>query len=414
MKYRGHQYRAVTREANPAAQPSQDEATFQKPTQEQLDFFKKRTQEHIDRVVKFMQQLEGFNGFTAAVLEERARLHDRDKYTELALPYIWITEYYRVKNETGSVPDELQQQYDLAAGASGTHVQQNPHHPEAHGSPEDMSDLDLVEMVADWSAMAEELGQGSCRGWADENVNTKWQFSDQQTELIYAAIDWLEGKGAGEEKTASRKPEMIYTLGRTGGYEETFRTNPNPKKVGRRSDYPGGSVWQTKEEAQAFVDSLPNAFGPDWYAEDFSVYGVLANWETGVYRGEEGVPWNNLKEDSRLVKLDSVRWSEERTANPSWWGTAEEDFHVDPDDEVQIQNVLAAFDDLLDIQLSQGNYDFNPYMHGMANGMLLMRSIVSGEDPEYLEAPDRWRDADRERSAGFRDGVRLCRDVARI
>lgn len=172
---------------------------FKKPTQEQLDFFKQRTREHIDRVIKFMEQFEGFGNFSVATLSERAQQHDRDKYTELVLPYIWITEYHRVKNETGEVSDELQQQYDAAQTASGKHVGQNLHHPEAHASPEDMTDLDLAEMVADWAAMAEELGEGSPRGWANKNIGSKWKFSLEQIEFIYAAIDWLEDKGAGQD-----------------------------------------------------------------------------------------------------------------------------------------------------------------------------------------------------------------------
>lgn len=166
---------------------------YKKPTQEMLDFFKKRTKEHINRVVKFMRQLEGFRDLTAEELKERAAAHDRDKYSkELVLPYIWVTEYHRVNNE-GAVSEELQQQYDLASEATGKHVQQNRHHPETHESPEDMTELDLAEMVADWSAMAEELGEGSARGWAEKNIGSKWEFSPEQTEFIFDAISWLEG-----------------------------------------------------------------------------------------------------------------------------------------------------------------------------------------------------------------------------
>lgn len=97
---------------------------------------------------------------------------------------------------------------------------------------------------------------------------------------------------------------MIYTFGRTSGYDADLSARDDVMKIGRRGDYPGGSVWRTREEAQAFVDSLPNEFCPKWHAKDFSVYGVLADWETGAYQGETGVPWWNLKEDSPLVKLE--------------------------------------------------------------------------------------------------------------
>ena len=54
--------------------------------------------------------------------------------------------------------------------------------------------------------------------------------------------------------------------------------------------------------------------------------------------------------------------------------------------------LLSAIDDLLFIQCSPGTWNANPYMHGLANGMRLIRSIISGEDPAFLSAPDRWLD----------------------
>ncbi|RKY08521.1 MAG: hypothetical protein DRP56_03970 [Planctomycetota bacterium] len=41
-----------------------------------------------------------------------------------------------------------------------------------------------------------------------------------------------------------------------------------------------------------------------------------------------------------------------------------------------------------------GNYDCNPYMHGMANGMILALAILEGKEPAYLDAPAKWLDAD--------------------
>ncbi len=46
---------------------------------------------------------------------------------------------------------------------------------------------------------------------------------------------------------------------------------------------------------------------------------------------------------------------------------------------------------LVDVQCSQGNYDYDPYMHGMANGMIVILSVLTGRDPELLDAPDKWR-----------------------
>ncbi len=180
---------------SPSSQPKVAAVTqLKNPTRTMVDFFEKRTLQHINRVIKFMRQLDGFGEFSLEELRERAKLHDQDKYTdpEMVLPYVWITEYYRVFNQEGAVDDALQQQYDLSNEASGKHVERNLHHPEAHESIEDMTALDLAEMVCDWASMAEELNQGSPRGWADQNVGSKWKFSDDQVDFIYRCIDWLE------------------------------------------------------------------------------------------------------------------------------------------------------------------------------------------------------------------------------
>jgi hypothetical protein len=53
-------------------------------------------------------------------------------------------------------------------------------------------------------------------------------------------------------------------------------------------------------------------------------------------------------------------------------------------------NVIETIDDLLKIQCSNGNWNYNEYMHGMANGMILIKSIVTGEQPQFLSAPKKW------------------------
>lgn len=180
---------------------------FKKPTLAMIDFFKKRTVEHINRVRKYLALLSGFEGLDPEELKQRGLEHDKDKYSDpdLVVPYIWVTEYHRANNEEGSVPKELQEQYDLAREATGKHIKQNLHHPESHESEASMTNLDLAEMVADWSAMAEELGNESCRGWADENLDTKWNFNDEQKSYVYNLIDWLEAKTGVRKEAASDK-----------------------------------------------------------------------------------------------------------------------------------------------------------------------------------------------------------------
>jgi hypothetical protein len=49
------------------------EANLKQPTQEMLDFFKQRTRQHIDRVVKYMDQLHGTEGVNDTELDEPIR-----------------------------------------------------------------------------------------------------------------------------------------------------------------------------------------------------------------------------------------------------------------------------------------------------------------------------------------------------
>jgi len=47
-------------------------------------------------------------------------------------------------------------------------------------------------------------------------------------------------------------------------------------------------------------------------------------------------------------------------------------------------------DELVKLQCSSGNWNFDPYMHGMANGMLLIQAILNNTDYKPLEAPKEW------------------------
>lgn len=59
-------------------------------------------------------------------------------------------------------------------------------------------------------------------------------------------------------------------------------------------------------------------------------------------------------------------------------------------DQSTLQERLKSFSDLVEIQCSPGNWNYDAYMHGMANGMRLAQAHMNGETPEYLEAPDAW------------------------
>lgn len=46
--------------------------------------------------------------------------------------------------------------------------------------------------------------------------------------------------------------------------------------------------------------------------------------------------------------------------------------------------------DMIDIQCSDGNWNYSEYMLGLANGLIAAASCIDGTDPVYLDAPDVW------------------------
>lgn len=46
--------------------------------------------------------------------------------------------------------------------------------------------------------------------------------------------------------------------------------------------------------------------------------------------------------------------------------------------------------ELLDIQATDGNWNYDPYMLGKYNGMELIISIIENRDPKYKDAPSKW------------------------
>lgn len=57
-----------------------------------------------------------------------------------------------------------------------------------------MSNLDIIEMVADWTAISQEQNadKGTCLTWAELNLDKKWCFSSEKKELIYKTIHEID------------------------------------------------------------------------------------------------------------------------------------------------------------------------------------------------------------------------------
>jgi hypothetical protein len=163
------------------------------PTAEMLAFYERRTNEHIERVRRCLRLLADVTDHGEELIE-RAKVHDASKFdAEERIPYVWLTEYHRRRRngESFAYPEGIAEKVKLAIHH---HVTSNRHHPEFHADPNDMSDVDLIEMVCDWTAMAQEFGQdgGSARGWADKTIGKRVAFNADKRRFIYHMIEELD------------------------------------------------------------------------------------------------------------------------------------------------------------------------------------------------------------------------------
>lgn len=54
---------------------------------------------------------------------------------------------------------------------------------------------------------------------------------------------------------------------------------------------------------------------------------------------------------------------------------------------------IKALEDQIKIQCANGNWNYDPYMHGLANGLILAHHTITGKqgsEPSFLKAPRRW------------------------
>ncbi len=163
------------------------------PTFEMVEFYERRTREHIARVGRCLAAMSSVTPY-GDELAERARLHDASKFeVEERLPYIWLTEYHRRRRDgqTMVYPEGMEERIQVAIHH---HVTTNRHHAEFHKDPNDMTDVDLIEMVCDWTAMSQEFGQdgGSARGWADKTIGYRILLNDERRQFVYRMIELLD------------------------------------------------------------------------------------------------------------------------------------------------------------------------------------------------------------------------------
>lgn len=173
------------------------------PTPEMVAFFEERTRQHIERVRVCLHALAEGSPHRQELLQ-RATVHDASKFgPEERDPYIWLTEYHRCRRigESFSYPQGIEAR---VRAAINHHVTTNRHHPEFHADVRDMTEVDLMEMVCDWTAMAQEYNQdgGSARGWAEKTIGHRLPLSDGQRQFVFATIERLDSKLRQQEDQA--------------------------------------------------------------------------------------------------------------------------------------------------------------------------------------------------------------------
>lgn len=170
-------------------------AVMNDPTPEMISFFETRTRAHIERVRRCLALLADGSEHVAE-LTERARQHDASKFEpEERIPYIWLTEFHRCRFRglPFSYPAGMEER---VRQAMHHHVTTNRHHPEFFADANEMSEVDLMEMVCDWTAMSQEFGQdgGSARGWADKTIGHRVHFDDDHRHFVYLMIERLDAR----------------------------------------------------------------------------------------------------------------------------------------------------------------------------------------------------------------------------
>ena len=174
--------------------------------EEMESFFKKRTNMHIGLVQKYLQKIQDMNlpGVDNNILEEE-KDHDTGKWKEPEHnPYLHVTWKYKLQGE-GKKYDPPQEIKDKMNEATFHHITTHKHHPDywdknikqedalntkdrdkPSGKIVDATKMPLsyvASMVADWAAMSEEKST-SLKQWIDSNVNVRWKFNKEQTDLI--------------------------------------------------------------------------------------------------------------------------------------------------------------------------------------------------------------------------------------
>ena len=128
----------------------------------------------------------------ANVLRERATVHDLSKFSEDEFAGVVRINRIAREHEYGS-PEYMESIKE--SDALALHFSRNPHHPEHYpGGVDDMTLVDIIEMVADWKAASEAYGQTSLEDALAIHAE-RFSLRDKHLYLIRLIIEALEHGG---------------------------------------------------------------------------------------------------------------------------------------------------------------------------------------------------------------------------
>lgn len=56
-----------------------------------------------------------------------------------------------------------------------------------------------------------------------------------------------------------------------------------------------------------------------------------------------------------------------------------------------MDNIIENMKVMIEIQGRDGNWDYDPYMHGLYNGMEMVLALAENREPQFRKAPFVWR-----------------------
>ena len=55
-----------------------------------------------------------------------------------------------------------------------------------------------------------------------------------------------------------------------------------------------------------------------------------------------------------------------------------------------IETALGKLEQLIAVQTTNGNWNYNSYMMGLANGLIVARAVITDVEPVFLVPPEQW------------------------